>query len=98
MSYLSALSSASWKAFTDSGLKRFSPRFIRSTTHAPIFSTSIFLLQEGEEGGAHPSPAHKIMEVEKIGSCVVLHMKCGQNVMTPEFLQAFSEALDKAER
>ena len=57
VSYLSALSSASWAAFTESGLKRFSPRFMWITTHAPIFSTSIFLLQAGTrlEGGAHPS-------------------------------------------
>ena len=58
VSYLSAMSSAPWAAFTESGLKRFSPRFMRVTTHAPILSTSIFLLPEGMrlENEAHPSP------------------------------------------
>ena len=37
------------------------------------------------------------MEVEKVGSCVVIHMNRGENRFNPEFLEAFHEALDKAE-
>ena len=60
---LSALSSTSMKAVTDSGLKRFSPRVMRITTHSLIFSISIFLSHE-VEGVAHriPGPAHTIMD------------------------------------
>lgn len=38
------------------------------------------------------------MEVEKVGSCVVIRMKRGENRLCPEFLEALNEALDKAER
>ncbi len=37
------------------------------------------------------------MEVEKVGSVVVIHMKCGENRLNPEFIELFQEALDKAE-
>ena len=37
------------------------------------------------------------MEVEKIGSCVVIHLNFGENRLSPAFLRAFHEALDKAE-
>ena len=37
------------------------------------------------------------MEVEKMGSCVVIHMKFGENRLNPAFLAAFQEALDRAE-
>ena len=39
-----------------------------------------------------------VMEVEKCGSCVVIHMRLGENRLNPDFLKAFHEALDKAER
>lgn len=43
-------------------------------------------------------PVHKrSMEVEKVGSCVVIHMNFGENRLSPAFLKAFHEALDKAE-
>lgn len=38
------------------------------------------------------------MEVEKVGSCVVIRMKRGENRLNPEFVEAFNKALDKAER
>ena len=38
------------------------------------------------------------MEVEKVGSCVVIRTKRGENRLNPEFVEAFNEALDKAER
>ena len=38
------------------------------------------------------------MELEKVGSCVVIRMKRGENRLNPEFVEAFNEALDKAER
>ena len=37
------------------------------------------------------------MEVEKIGSCVVIHVRLGENRLNPDFLSAFHDALDKAE-
>ena len=37
------------------------------------------------------------MEVEKVGSCVVIHMNRGENRVNPDFIAAFLEALDKAE-
>ena len=44
----------------------------------------------------HPVHRH-CMEVEKIGSCVVIHLNFGENRLSPAFLKAFHEALDKAE-
>ena len=37
------------------------------------------------------------MEVEKIGSCVVIHMKLGENRLNSAFISAFHDALDEAE-
>ena len=37
------------------------------------------------------------MEVEKVGSCVVISMKLGENRLNPDFITAFHDALDKAE-
>lgn len=37
------------------------------------------------------------MEVEKVGSCVVIHMKLGENRLNPDFIVAFHKALDEAE-
>ena len=35
------------------------------------------------------------MELEKVGTCVIIHMKCYPNVITPEFMAMLNEALDK---
>ena len=37
------------------------------------------------------------MEVQRVGRCVVIHMRLGENRLNPAFLAAFHEALDKAE-
>ncbi len=36
------------------------------------------------------------MELEKVGSCVVIHMNFGKNVFNSGFVEALNEALDKA--
>ena len=35
--------------------------------------------------------------MEKVGGCVVIHMKLGENRLNPDFIEAFNDALDKAE-
>lgn len=45
----------------------------------------------------HTTPSARAMEVEKVGSVVVVHMKCGENRLNPNFLKILHEALDKVE-
>ena len=45
----------------------------------------------------HSDGKEQRMEVEKLGSCVVVHLNFGENRLTSAFLKAFHEALDKAE-
>lgn len=37
------------------------------------------------------------MEVQKIGSCIVISIKLGENRLNPEFITAFHDAMDRAE-
>ena len=75
-------------------------------THVPTFSSSMFSSESNfrllgtslaPPNASAMSTVYSKMEVEKLGSCVVIHMKSGENRLTPEFVKEFHECLDKAE-
>ena len=45
----------------------------------------------------HSESREQSVELEKLGSCAVIHLNFGENRLTSAFLKAFHEALDEAE-